>query len=127
MKKLIQQIEQIDRQVALNITAILEGAVVDDATLILLKSDDLVKRLKGLKSILTSISTDVLGQLSSKDDEDVADLLDKRFKRMALHLDEVLKIARRLKADNKFKNTNEGEQIPTYIPTTTPQGGPTHD
>lgn len=124
MKNLIKQIERLDSEAASSIIRVLEGAVVDDATLILLKSDDPVKRLKGLTSILTSISTDVLGQLSSKDDKDIADLLDKRFKRMSLHLDQVLRIVRRLKSDNKFKNTNEKEQVPTYVPTNPQEGGP---
>lgn len=122
MNNLIKRIEKLDRVVASQIVEVLKSAVVDDSTLILLKSDDFGRRLKGLKSILTSLSTDLLTQLSDKDDEDVADLLDKRFKRIETHLNEILKIVRHKKAENKFKNTNQGEQIPTEVPK--PEGGP---
>lgn len=122
MKNLIKQIEKLDKVISSQIAEVLKGTVVDDSTLILLKSDDFSRRLKGLKSILTSLSTDLLTQLSSKDDKDVADLLDKRFKRVETHLNEVIKIVRHLKAENKFKNTNQEEQIPTEVPK--PEGGP---
>lgn len=105
MKQLLKDIELFDKALALQIAKILEvkSAVIDDATLVLIRSDDFSRRLKGIKSLLHSFSIDLLSKTDEeKQNEDLAKLIEKRMKIVNTELKELMKIVRHLKGKHRL-------------------------
>jgi hypothetical protein len=102
MKHLIKQVGALDKDAALKIVQVMQSAIMDDATLILLRSDDSTKRLKGMKSLLNTLSIDLLSKLEGEKNVAYVELVEKRVKQAKKALLELMKIIKHLQGEHRL-------------------------
>ncbi len=103
IEKELKKLEQ-DKDLAKEIFEVLgfhrvESEILDETTLILLKSDDSVKRLKGIREFFNVVMTNVQSKLSEENVEYI-DVLSKRQIRLTKELTDLIKLVKHLKEEH---------------------------